>query len=124
MITGAAPAHMHYWLSGALLLIGIYGMLVPSNLVRKLMGMNILQTAVIVFFISLAAKTDGRLPLTASGGPPPAALAYINPLPHALMLTAIVVGVGTTGVALALIIRIQRAFGTLDERELLAKLSE
>ena len=121
-MTGVAPAHIHYWLAGALLLIGIYGMLVPSNLVRKLMGMNILQTAVIVFFISLAARTDGHLPLT--GLDTVAPLQYVNPLPHALMLTAIVVGVGTTGVALALIIRIQRAFGTLDERELLAKLGE
>jgi multicomponent Na+:H+ antiporter subunit C len=120
----ALMAHLHYWLSGTLLLVGIYGMLVPPNLIRKLMGMNILQTSVIVFFLTLGAKTDGMLPLVAQGAPAPAAPDYVNPLPHALMLTAIVVGVSTTGVALALAIRIQRRFGTLEESELLAKLAE
>jgi multicomponent Na+:H+ antiporter subunit C len=115
--------HLHYWLAGLLLLIGLYGMLVPSNLIRKLMGMNILQTAVIVFYITLAVKTDATLPIAPKTGGAQAA-AYINPLPHALMLTAIVVGVSTTGVALALIIRIRRRYGTLDERELLTKLRE
>jgi multicomponent Na+:H+ antiporter subunit C len=117
-------AHLHYWLAGALLLIGLYGMLVPTHLVRKLMGMNILQTAVIVFFLTLAAKTDAQLPLAEKYGPPAAAADHVNPLPHALMLTAIVVGVSITGVALALVIRIQRQYGTLQEPELLAKLTE
>jgi multicomponent Na+:H+ antiporter subunit C len=115
--------HLAYWLSGALLLIGLYGMLVAPNLVRKLMGMNILQTAVIVFFLTLAAKTGGQPPI-AVHDETPAARQFVNPLPHALMLTAIVVGVSTTGVALALAIRIQRHFGTLEEPELLAKLRE
>ena len=117
-------AHLHYWLSGALLLIGLYGMLVPANLVRKLMGMNILQTSVIVFFLTLSAKTDGMLPLADKYGPPAMTDEFVNPLPHALMLTAIVVGVSTTGVALALAIRIQQWAGTLEEPELLAKLTE
>jgi multicomponent Na+:H+ antiporter subunit C len=99
-------------------------MLVPANLIRKLMGMNILQTSVIVFFLTLGAKTDGLLPLAEKYGAAPAAADYVNPLPHALMLTAIVVGVSTTGVALALAIRIQRWYGTLEEPELLSKLSE
>lgn len=120
----AVLTHVHYWLSGVLLLIGIYGILSPPNLIRKLMGMNILQTAVIVFFISLAAKTGATLPLAPKGVETPAARAHVNPLPHALMLTAIVVSVSTTGVALALIIRIQRRYGTLDERELLDRLRE
>ena len=113
------PSHLPYWLSGILLLIGIYGVLVPPNLVRKLMGMNIMQTAVIAFFITIAAKRDASVPV-AVYGEAPAAEAYVNPLPHALMLTAIVVGVSITGVALALIIRIHRRYGTLDERELIA----
>jgi multicomponent Na+:H+ antiporter subunit C len=130
----ALLAHLHYWLSGALLLIGLYGMLVPTHLVRKLMGMNILQTAVIGFFLTIGAKsgaqlplartTDARLPLAKPRGAQAVAADHVNPLPHALMLTAIVVGVSITGVALALAIRIHRQYGTLHESELLAKLTE
>jgi multicomponent Na+:H+ antiporter subunit C len=110
--------HLQYWLTALLLLIGIYGVLVPANFIRKLMGMNIMQAAVITFFIALAAKLGASLPVVQYGEP---ALAeqYINPLPHALMLTAIVVSVSTTGVALALVIRIHKRFGTLDEREII-----
>jgi len=124
MIPAEAVAHVHYWLTGALLLIGLYGMLASPNLIRKLMGMNILLTAVILFFITLAAKDGASPPVVPYGGGEPVAAAYANPLPHTLMLTAIVVGVAMTGVALALIIRIQQRFGTLDERELLRLLRE
>jgi len=120
---GGLLAHLHYWLSGALLLVGLYGMLASPNLIRKLMGMNILQTAVIVFFVTLAAKHGGQPPI-ALHDTSPVPQDFVNPLPHALMLTAIVVGVSTTGVALALAIRIQRHFKTLEEPELLAKLRE
>ena len=113
-----------YWLSGALLLVGLYGMLAAPNLVRKLMGMNIMQTAVVVFFLALAAKTGASLPVVGTDATDLSAASYVNPLPHALMLTAIVVGVSTTGVALALIIRIHRHFGTLEEPELLARLRD
>jgi multicomponent Na+:H+ antiporter subunit C len=113
-----------YWLSGALLLVGLYGMLAAPNLVRKLMGMNIMQTAIVVFFLALAAKSDASLPVVGADAAAPSAASYVNPLPHALMLTAIVVGVSTTGVALALIIRIHRHFDTLEEPELLARLRE
>ena len=119
-----AQTHLVYWLTGVLLLVGIYGMLASSNLVRKLMGMNIMQMAVIAFYLALAAKTDATLPIVAKDAIAPVAADYANPLPHALMLTAIVVSVSTTGVALALIIRIQRHFGTLEEPELLARLRE
>ena len=121
-MSDAVMAHVHYWLAAVLLLIGLYGMLVPPNLIRKLMGMNIMQTAVIVFFLSLGAKSDGSVPIAPKYGAAPVAAAYVNPLPHALMLTAIVVGVSTTGVALALAIRIQRAYGTLEEPALLDRL--
>jgi multicomponent Na+:H+ antiporter subunit C len=88
---------------------------------RKLMGVNILQTAVIAFYLLLAVKSGGDVPILAHHGE---ALAkhYINPLPHALMLTAIVVGVSTTGVALALLIRIHRRYKTLDERDILKQI--
>jgi multicomponent Na+:H+ antiporter subunit C len=122
-MTLPSPGHIHFWLSSALLLIGLYGMLASPHLVRKLMGLNIMQVAIIVFFLTLAAKTDAAFPLVGHVVAP-AAGEYVNPLPHALMLTAIVVGVSTTGVALALVIRIHRHFGTLEEPKLLAKLRE
>ena len=117
---------VQYAQAAALLLIGLYGMLARPHLLRKLMAMNILQVAVIVFFIALAAKSNGTVPIVSDdddGGAVHAA-DYVNPLPHALMLTAIVVSVSTTGVALALLIRIRRRYGTLDENALLDKLRE
>lgn len=118
--------HLNYWLASLLLLIGLHGMLIRPNLVKKLMAMNVMQVAVIMFFISLAVKTGGTAPieLHSGGHAAPHAAAYINPLPHALMLTAIVVGVSTTGVALALLIRIYRYYGTLEEPELLERMQE
>ena len=113
---------LQYALAAVLLLIGLYGMLVKTNLARKLMAMNVMQVAVIVFFISLAVRSDGTPPIEIAHGAADAA--YANPLPHALMLTAIVVSVSTTGVALALLIRIHRRFRTLDEPELLDRLRE
>ena len=118
--------YLNYWLAALLLVIGLHGMLVRPNLVKKLMAMNIMQVAVIMFFISLAVKSGGTAPIEIHGtghGAPDAA-AYINPLPHALMLTAIVVGVSTTGVALALLIRIYRHYGTLEEPEILERMQE
>ena len=119
---GSVSGQLHYWLSAALLLIGLYGMLAKPNLVRKLMAMNILQVAVIIFFISVAAKSGATAPIAVEGVESPVAISYVNPLPHALMLTAIVVSVSTTGVALALLIRIHRRYGTLNEVKLLEKL--
>ena len=118
--------YLNYWLAALLLVIGLHGMLVRPNLVKKLMAMNVMQVAVIMFFISLAVKTGGTAPIEIHGtghGAPDAAT-YINPLPHALMLTAIVVGVSTTGVALALLIRIYRHYGSLEEPEILERMQE
>jgi multicomponent Na+:H+ antiporter subunit C len=119
----AAPIwdYLNYWLAALLVLIGLYGMLAQRNLVKKLMAMNILQVAVILFFIALAVKSGATVPIAIHGVH--SVTAYTNPLPHALMLTAIVVGVSTTGVALALLIRIHRRYGTLEEPEVLAQLA-
>jgi multicomponent Na+:H+ antiporter subunit C len=105
----------------ALILIGLWGMLFKRNLVKKLIGMNIFQGAIILFFIVHAYKSGGSVPVYAPeiGGE---AEQYINPIPHGLMLTAIVVSVATTGVALALLSIIHRRFGTLEEDELLRRL--
>ena len=108
-----------------LMMIGFYALIGKTNLVKKLIGMNIFQWAIILFVVSLAAKRDATIPIVReSAGDVPAAEVvlsaadYDNPLPHVLMLTAIVVGVATTGVALALLLRIHREYGTLDDEEL------
>lgn len=115
----------NYWIYVLLMMLGFYAMINKKNLVKKIIGMNIFQTAIILFFISTAAKRGGTLPIIehAHGNAAHAieAASYVNPLPHVLMLTAIVVMVSTLGVALAFIINIYRAYGTLDEDEILAK---
>lgn len=122
MLSQLGLGQLQYALAAVLMLIGLYGMLVKTNLARKLMAMNVMQVAVIVFFISLAVRAGGTPPIEIAHGDADAP--YANPLPHALMLTAIVVSVSTTGVALALLIRIHRRFRTLDEPELLDRLRE
>ena len=119
-----AWGQLQYALAAVLLLVGLYGMLVKTNLVRKLMAMNVMQVGVIVFFVSLAMRAGGTPPIEIEHQTAGTDVAYANPLPHALMLTAIVVSVSTTGVALALLIRIHRRFDTLDEAELLDRLAE
>lgn len=112
-----------YLFTIVLLLIGLYGMLVKQNMMKKVFGMNIFQGAIILFFIVHAYKYGATVPvLDAAIGTD--ASRYVNPIPHGLMLTAIVVSVATTGVALALLIRIYRTFGTIDEKDLLARLHE
>ena len=113
-----------YFLTIVLLLVGLYGIVARQHFLRKLMAMNILQVAVIVFYIALSAKSGATVPVVIQDGHEINVASYVNPLPHALMLTAIVVSVSTTGVALALLIRIRRRYGTLSETALLAKLRE
>ena len=119
-----AWGQLQYGLAGVLVLVGLYGMLVKTHFVRKLMAMNVMQVGVIVFFVSLAVRAGGTPPIEIELQAARTEVAYANPLPHALMLTAIVVSVSTTGVALALLIRIHRRFDTLDEAELLDRLRE
>jgi len=112
---------INYWSATFLVLIGIYGMFGRPNLMRKLMAMNILQVGVIFFFISLSFKKGGSPPIVDPGIEN---AIYTNPLPHALMLTAIVVSVATTGVALALLIRVRRKFGTIEEPEIIKRMKK
>ena len=109
-----------------LMMIGLYAMTGKTNLVKKLVGLNIFQWSIILFIVSLSAKRDATIPIVLAGqdheaGPVLDAAHYVNPLPHVLMLTAIVVGVAITGVALALLLRIHRQYGTLEEDELLER---
>ena len=115
-----------------LMMIGFYAMTGKTNLVKKLVGMNVLQWSIILFIVSRGAKRGATIPIVqhdagdaAGHGAVETALRaadYINPLPHVLMLTAIVVAVATTGVALALILRIFRHYGTLEEDELVDRI--
>ncbi len=109
----------NYWIYIVLMMIGFYAMIAKRNLVKKLVGMNIFQTAIILYFISIASKKGATIPIIqeAQGAINPAQ--YVNPLPHVLMLTAIVVMVSIFGVALALIIMIYRKYRTLDEDEII-----
>ncbi len=101
-----------------LLVIGLYGMLGKRNLVKKVIGMTIFQTAIFLFFIEGSTKLGATVPvIDPQVGTEPAL--YVNPLPHVLILTAIVVSVAIVGVALALLIRIYRTYGSLDEKDIL-----
>lgn len=115
----------NYWMYIVLMMIGFYAMIGKKNLVKKIIGMNIFQTAIILFFVSAAAKKGGTLPIIehahGNGAHAVHAASYINPLPHVLMLTAIVVMVSTLGVALAVMIAIYRRYNTLEEDEILQK---
>jgi multicomponent Na+:H+ antiporter subunit C len=119
---------LNFWVYIALMMTGLYAMIAKRNLVKKIIGMNILQTAVILFFISLGAKKDATIPIIAHGDAGGShavhAADYINPLPHVLMLTAIVVAVATLGVALALVIKVYQQYRTLEEDEILAQLEK
>ncbi len=125
--TGEIIAKYNYWIYVVLMMIGFYAMIGKRNLVKKLLGMNIFQTAIILFFVSTGVKKGGNIPIVdkyqaLAGGVE--AAAHVNPLPHVLMLTAIVVGVSVTGVALAVLIRIYQEFGTVEEDEILEKLRQ
>lgn len=111
-------ARFEYWMTGALIVVGFYGMLGKRNLVKQFIGLNIMQTAIILLFISMSVREGGTVPIIQSGVED---AVYMSPLPHVLMLTAIVVMVGTAGVALALLIRIHARFGTLEEDKLIER---
>lgn len=112
-----------YFLTVVLLAIGLYGMLGKRNLLKKLIGMNIFQTAIFLFFIEGATKTGGSVPVIDEMLGTEAAK-YVNPLPHVLILTGIVVGLSLTGVALAFLLRIYRAYKTLDDKAIMANMKE
>ena len=102
--------HYAYWGAIALLGAGLYTVTASANLVKKVMGLSIFQSAVFVFYISIGAVEGATAPIV-----DPAHAAYANPLPHVLILTAIVVGVATAALALALVVRIHAACGSVEE---------
>lgn len=105
----------NYWAVIVLMMIGLYIMISRGNLVKKIMGMNIFQVSVIMLYVSMGKVRGGTAPILQEGLEN---VVYSNPLPHVLMLTAIVVGVATTAVGLALAVRIKEAYGTVEEDEI------
>ena len=101
---------------------GFYIMVTRYNLIKKLIGMYLVQTSVIFFLVSISAKKEATFPVLLSTTDPVQAAIYANPLPHVLTLTAIVVGVATLGVGLALCAAIYRKYGSLDEEDILEKI--
>jgi multicomponent Na+:H+ antiporter subunit C len=114
--------HYAYWFTVLLLCIGIYGILFKKNLIKKTIGLAILQISVVLYFVSVANKWDAGVTVLDPNLPVDQVANYLNPLPHTLMLTAIVVGVATLGVAFTLLIAVYNRYETLDEQELLDKI--
>lgn len=107
--------HYNYWLFAVLMTIGIYITMSRGNLVKKVVGLNIFQASVFLLYISAGKIWGGTAPIIAAEMTRP----YSNPLPHVLILTAIVVGIATTALGLALVVRIREAYGTVEEDEIL-----
>ena len=105
--------YYNYWIVIFLMMAGFYTVISRGNLVKKIAGLNIFQTSVFIMFISFGYITDGAAPILEEG-----VTVYSNPLPHVLILTAIVVGVATTALGLALVVRIREAYGTVEEDEI------
>jgi len=112
-----------YFMIVILLVIGLYGMLGKRNLMKKVIGMNIFQTAIFLFFIEGSTKLGGTVPVIAPEfGTDPTK--YVNPLPHVLILTSIVVAISLTGVALAFLLAIRRIYHSLDEKLIIKEMSK
>lgn len=109
-------SHYNYWAAIIIMMIGLYIVISHTNLIKKIAGLNIFQTAVFLLYISIGVVTGGTAPIAADGF-----AVYSNPLPHVLMLTAIVVGVATTALAFALIVRIKEAYDSVEEDDIFDK---
>ena len=113
-------AQWNYFVVIGLMMIGFYAVIARGNMVKKMIGLNIFQTSVFMLYISMGKIANGTAPIL-TGDPQ---TVYSNPLPHVLILTAIVVGVATTAVGYALIIRIQESFGTIEDDDLIALMDD
>lgn len=127
----AVVPHFNFWIYVIIMMIGLWSVIAKNNLIKKLIGLSIFQTAILLLYVSLGVKEGATIPIIdhhaaelALAGDAAAIDpdAIANPVPHVLMLTAIVVGVATLGVALALCQMIYKDFGTLEEDEVLQKI--
>ncbi|MBZ0128138.1 MAG: cation:proton antiporter subunit C [Rhodobacteraceae bacterium] len=111
--------HLNYWLFIVLMMTGLYIVVARGNLVKKIVGLNIFQTSVFMLYISMGRISGGTAPIFPTDMQIDPDVIYSNALPHVLILTAIVVGVATTSLGLALIVRIRESYGTIEEDDLL-----
>jgi len=109
----AFPGLINYWIVFLLMMIGLYIVIAHENLVKKIVGLNVFQVSVFVFYISMAKVKGGTAPILDGS-----IEVFSNPLPHVLILTAIVVGVATTALGLALVVRIQESYNTIEDDEI------
>ncbi len=109
----SALSLFNYWAVIGLMMLGYYCVIVRGNMIKKIIGLGIFQTSVFILFISAGKVLGGSTPILREG-----VSVYSNPLPHVLILTAIVVGVATTAVGLAIAVRVQEAFGSINDDDL------
>jgi multicomponent Na+:H+ antiporter subunit C len=105
----------NYWVFAILLMTGLYALISRANLIKKLIGMSIFQSAVFLLYISMDKVEGGTAPIIQANAPDQL---YSNPLPQVLILTAIVVGIATLSLGLAIVVRISEAYGTIEEIEI------
>ena len=105
----------NYWVVIFLMMVGLYTLIARGNLIKKIIGLNIFQTSVFILYITMGKIVGGTAPIFVEGQED---VLYSNPIPHVLILTAIVVGVATSALGLSLVVRIHEAFGTIEEDEL------
>ncbi len=109
----AAVGLYNYWIVVFLMMAGFYIVIAHDNLVKKIVGLNVFQASMFILYITFGKVQGGTAPIIAEG-----ITTYSNPLPHVLILTAIVVGVATTALGLALVVRINEAYGTIEDDEI------
>ena len=109
----AAVGLYNYWIVVFLMMAGFYIVIAHDNLVKKIVGLNIFQASMFILYITFGKVQGGTAPIIAEG-----ITTYSHPLPHVLILTAIVVGVATTALGLALVVRINEAYGTIEDDEI------
>jgi multicomponent Na+:H+ antiporter subunit C len=106
--------HYNYWLIIFLMMTGLYIVVSRGNLIKKIVGLNIFQTSVFLLYITIGKVNNGTAPILTGQSE-----VFSNPLPHVLILTAIVVGISTTALGLALVVRIRESYGTIEEEDIL-----
>jgi len=105
----------HYWVFAVLLMIGFYAVVAKLNLIKKLLGLSLFQSAVFLLYITMGKVEGATAPIFEAGV---ADQLYSNPLPQVLILTAIVVGISTTALGLGIVVRIKEEYGTIEEHEI------
>lgn len=109
-------AHYNHWITIVLMVSGLYAVVARGNMIKKLLGLSLFQTSVYLLYISPGKVLGGTAPILTDG-----AQAYSNPLPHVLILTAIVVGVATLALGLGLVVRINEVYGSIEEDEIFSQ---